>query len=73
MRLFSVKGLGSMLNNIHFAALHVLMWTMSSFLISSQGCLVKSDAFDWFFWLNLQRPMSAINTAWFKHLKRVNS
>ncbi len=33
-----------MLNNIHFAALHVLMYTMSSFTISSQGCLVKFEA-----------------------------
>ncbi len=30
--------------NIHFAALHVLMCTVSSFAISSQSCLVKSDA-----------------------------
>ncbi len=33
-----------MLNNIHFVALHVLLHTMSSFAVSSQGCLVKFDA-----------------------------
>ncbi len=33
-----------MLNNTHFVAVHVLMYTMSSFAISSQGCLVKFDA-----------------------------
>ncbi len=30
-----------MLNNIYFVALHVLMCTMPSFAISSQGCLIK--------------------------------
>ncbi len=54
-----------------FVALHVLMCTMPSFATSSQGCLVKSDAFYWFFYLNLQRHTSAINTSWFKHLKMV--
>ncbi len=33
-----------MLNNFHFVALHVFMCTMPSFVISSQGCLVKFDA-----------------------------
>ncbi len=33
-----------MLNDIHFAALHVLMCTMPSFAISSQGCFIKFDA-----------------------------
>ncbi len=33
-----------MLNNIHFVASHVLMCTMPSFAISSQGRLVKFDA-----------------------------
>ncbi len=33
-----------MLNNTHFVALHVLMCTMSSFTISSQGRSVKFDA-----------------------------
>ncbi len=32
-----------------------------------------SDAFDWLSCLNLQRPTSAINAAWLKHLKMVNS
>ncbi len=61
-----------MLNKIHFVALHDLMHTMSYFAISSQACLAKfdaSDAFDRFSCLNLQRPSSATNTAWFKHLK----
>ncbi len=39
-----VKSLGCMLNNIHFAALHFLMCTMSSFAIDSQRSLVKFDA-----------------------------
>ncbi len=29
--------------NIHFVALHFLMCTVPSFVISSQGCLVKFD------------------------------
>ncbi len=33
-----------MLNNIHFVALYALKCTMPSFVISSQGRLVKSDA-----------------------------
>ncbi len=33
-----------MLNNVHFVALHVLMCTMSSFAISSQGRFMKFDA-----------------------------
>ncbi len=33
-----------MLNNIYFVALHVLMCTVHSFVISSQGCSVKFDA-----------------------------
>ncbi len=33
-----------MLNNIHFVALHVLMCTKPSFVISIQGFLVKFDA-----------------------------
>ncbi len=33
-----------MLNNIHFVALHVFDVTVSSFVISSQGHLVKFDA-----------------------------
>ncbi len=33
-----------MLNNIRFDALHVLMCTMPSFVISSQGLLAKFDA-----------------------------
>ncbi len=41
-----------MLNNIHFVALHVLMCTLPSYAISSQGLLVKCDAiqmlFNWF-------------------------
>ncbi len=38
-----MKSLGYMLNNIHFIALHVVMYTMLSFDISSQGRLVKFD------------------------------
>ncbi len=33
-----------MLNNIHFVALHVLMSTVPSFAISSQGRFIKLDA-----------------------------
>ncbi len=33
-----------MLNYIHFVALHVLMFTVSSFAISNQGHLVMFDA-----------------------------
>ncbi len=51
-----------MLNNIFCLALHVFN-VLPSFAISNQGC---SDAFDWFFCLNLQRCTSALSTAWFK-------
>ncbi len=42
-RVFSVKGLGYMLNNINFVALHVFD-VHDSFAISSQGHFVKFDA-----------------------------
>ncbi len=42
--MFSVKSFSYMLNNILFVALHVLMCTVPSFAISSQGRLVKFDA-----------------------------
>ncbi len=40
-KVVTVRSLGYRLNNIHFVALHVLMSTMPSSAVSSQGCLAK--------------------------------
>ncbi len=66
-----------MLSNTHFVALHVFdmhnafFYHLQSNPFSKIWCY--SDAFDWFSCLNLQRPTSAIDAAWFKQLKMVNS
>ncbi len=66
--------LGCMLNNTYFVTFACFDVHNVFFAISSQGIfLCYSDAFDWFSCLNLQHLTSAINTAWFKHLKTVNS
>ncbi len=55
-----------MLNNIHLVASHVLMHTMSSFVISSRGRLVKFDVILMLFIGSLVcvcSPMSAVDTA----------
>ncbi len=58
--IFSVKSFSYILNDTDLVTVHVLMSTVFSFAISSQGCLVKFDAdsFDWFSCFNLQRPTS---------------
>ncbi len=42
--MYVIHNMYSVLNNIHFVALHVLICTVSSFAISNQGILVKFDA-----------------------------